>query len=116
MRHRDILIELLCAQTRTRATHEWIEALEAAGVPCGPINDLAGVFDDPQARARGLRIDLPHPAGSAPGVASPIRLSRTPVEYRRAPPTLGQHTAEVLADVLGYDARRIASLLARKVV
>ncbi len=116
VRHRDILIALLCEQTRTRPTHEWTAALEAAGVPCGPINDLAGVFDDPQARARGLRIDLPHAAGTAPGVANPIRLSRTPVDYRRAPPTLGQHTAEVLADVLGYDAQQIASLQARKIV
>ncbi|RKP55658.1 CaiB/BaiF CoA transferase family protein [Pararobbsia silviterrae] len=116
VRHRDLLIDRLVAITRTRKTRDWIEALEAAGVPCGPINDLAGVFSDPQAIARELRIDLPHPAGVAPGVASPIRLSETPVQYRRAPPTLGQHTLEVLHDVLGYDDARIAALVAHQVL
>ncbi|MDL2425144.1 CoA transferase, partial [Pseudomonas sp. BAgro211] len=78
--------------------------LEQASVPCGPINDLAQVFADPQVIARGLRVDLPHPlAGSVPQVASPIRLSETPVEYRNAPPTLGQHTQEILEGVLGLD-------------
>lgn len=116
VRHRDVLVPMLCDTTRTRTTHEWVEALEAAGVPCGPINDLDAVFADPQAVARGLRVDLPHPAGSAPGVASPIRLSETPVQYRHAPPTLGQHTTEVLRDVLGYDAARIETLVGNKVV
>ena len=116
VRHRDVLVALLCERTRERTTQDWVAALEAAGVPCGPINDLAGVFADPQAIARGLRVDLPHPAGSAPSVASPIRLSETPVEYRRAPPTLGQHTREVLSDVLGYDAEQIASLSGRHIV
>jgi crotonobetainyl-CoA:carnitine CoA-transferase CaiB-like acyl-CoA transferase len=116
VRHRDILVALLCERTRERSTHDWVGALEAAGVPCGPINDLAQVFADPQAMARGLRVDLPHPAGTAPGVASPIRLSHTPVQYRRAPPTLGQHTEELLADVLGYDETQIAGLAARGII
>ncbi|VFT46043.1 putative acyl-CoA transferase [Pseudomonas aeruginosa] len=68
-------------------TAEWILSLERAGVPCGPINDLAQVFADPQVQARGLRVELPHPlAGTVPQVASPIRLSETPVEYRNPPP------------------------------
>jgi len=102
VRHRAELIPLLRQATVMRTTREWIAALEAAGVPCGPINGLAEVFDDPQVIARGLRIDLPHPvAGTVPGVANPIRLSATPVAYDRAPPVLGEHTAEVLRDWLG---------------
>jgi len=86
-------------------------------VPCGPINDLAHVFEDPQVLARGMKIEADHPtAGRIPLVANPIRLSQTPVEYRNAPPTLGQHTAEVLADLLGYDAAGIAALHERKVI
>ncbi|HMX10998.1 MAG TPA: CaiB/BaiF CoA-transferase family protein [Burkholderiaceae bacterium] len=100
--NRATLIPLLRQATVMRTTREWIERLEAAGVPCGPINRLDEVFADPQVVARGLRVELPHPvAGSVPGVANPIRLSASPVAYRTAPPTLGQHTAEVLADWLG---------------
>ena len=85
-----------------RSTREWIAALEEAGVPCGPINDLAGVFADPQVIARGLRIELPHPrAGRVPLVANPIRLSATPVEYRNAPPMLGRDTASALEGLAG---------------
>lgn len=116
VRHRDILVALLSDVTRSRTTRDWVAAFETVGVPCGPVNDLAAVFADPQAVARGLRVDLPHPAGDAPGVASPIRLSETPVQYRRAPPTLGQHTNEVLRDVLGYDEARIGALSQDKVL
>jgi crotonobetainyl-CoA:carnitine CoA-transferase CaiB-like acyl-CoA transferase len=85
-----------------KSTAEWIAQLESQAVPCGPINRLAEVFADPQVLARGLRIELPHPAfGSVPGVANPIRLSASPISYRRAPPTLGEHQAQVLADWLG---------------
>ena len=84
-----------------RTTAEWIAALEQAGVPCGPINDLAQVFTDPQVQARGTRIRMAHPlAGEVDLVANPIRLSRTPVDYRRPPPLLGEHNTEVLADWL----------------
>lgn len=100
--HRQVLIPLLRQATVMKTTAEWITALEAAGVPCGPINRLPEVFNDPQVQARELRLDLSHPAfGSVPLVASPIRLSATPVQYRQAPPTLGEHTAEVLRDWLG---------------
>jgi crotonobetainyl-CoA:carnitine CoA-transferase CaiB-like acyl-CoA transferase len=101
VRHRAELIPLLRQATVMRTTREWIAALEPAGVPCGPINGLAEVFDDPQVIARGLRIDLPHAvAGTVPGVANPIRLSASPVAYDRGPPVLGEHTAEVLRDWL----------------
>jgi crotonobetainyl-CoA:carnitine CoA-transferase CaiB-like acyl-CoA transferase len=111
VKHRGDLIPLLRQTTVMRTTKEWIALLEGAGVPCGPINRLDEVFADPQVQARGLRIDLPHPvSGSVPGVANPIRLSASPVAYDRAPPTLGQHTGEVLAQWLGLDAERLAAL------
>jgi len=109
--HRDVLIPLIRQSTVMRTTAEWIAVLEQASVPCGPINDLSQVFADPQVIARGLRVDLPHPlAGSVPQVASPIRLSETPVQYRNAPPTLGQHTQEILEGVLGLDQAAIGKL------
>ena len=114
--HRAELIPLLRQATVMKTTAAWIEALEAAAVPCGPINDLAGVFADPQVRHRGMRIDLPHPlAGSAPQVANPLRLSTTPVEYRNAPPLLGQDTEAVLRK-LGHDDAAIAALRAAGVI
>ena len=104
------LIPLLNEITATRTTAEWIGQLEARAVPCGPINGLAEVFADPQVQARGLAVTMPHPeAGEVPLVVSPIRLSKTPVEYRRAPPLVGEHTDEILAD-LGVDAAGIAGL------
>jgi crotonobetainyl-CoA:carnitine CoA-transferase CaiB-like acyl-CoA transferase len=100
--NREALVALLQSATRERTTAQWIELLERAGVPCGPINRVDEVFADPQAVARGLRVELPHPvAGSVSTVACPIRLSRTPVAYRRAPPVLGQHQDEVVRDWLG---------------
>lgn len=110
------LIPLLNEITATRTTAEWIGQLEARAVPCGPINGLAEVFADPQVQARGLAVKMPHPeAGEVPLVGSPIRLSKTPVEYRRAPPLVGEHTDEILAD-LGVDAAGIAGLRERGVV
>jgi crotonobetainyl-CoA:carnitine CoA-transferase CaiB-like acyl-CoA transferase len=99
--HRDALVDLIRGATTARGTADWIAAMEAAGVPCGPINTLDKVFDDPQVRARGMRIELPHPvAGTVPLVANPIRMSASPVSYHRAPPALGEHTAEVLDEWL----------------
>ncbi|QRF61678.1 CaiB/BaiF CoA-transferase family protein [Variovorax paradoxus] len=115
--HRVELVRLLRECTLTRSTDEWVAALEAAEVPCGPINDLARVFEDAQVIARGMKIEVEHAtAGSIPLVANPIRLSASPVAYRRAPPTLGQHTREVLADELGCDAGRIDRLAASRVI
>ncbi len=109
--HRAELIPLIRQVTVFRTTTQWVAELEAAGVPCGPINDLAQVFADPQVVARGLAIKLPHAlGGTVPLVASPIRLSQTPVEYRRAPPLLGEHTQAVLRDVLGLSDEAIALL------
>lgn len=105
------LIPLIRQATVFKTTAEWVSQLEAAGVPCGPINDLAQMFQDPQVLARGLAVSMPHAlAGSVPQVASPIRLSETPVEYRRAPPLLGEHTDAVLGDVLGLDGDALGRL------
>jgi crotonobetainyl-CoA:carnitine CoA-transferase CaiB-like acyl-CoA transferase len=113
VRNRVELIERLTAIMRTSTRDEWLARLEAVGVPCGPINDIAQVFDNPQVKARGLRREMPHPLSPRASVtASPLRFSETPVQYRMAPPMLGQHTEEVLRDVLGMDDAAIASLAA----
>jgi len=115
--NREALVAIVAEAMKRRGTAQWMDALEAQGVPCGPINTLDQVFGDPQVLARGLRFDLPHPAaGSVPQVANPIRFSRTPIEYPAAPPTLGQHTQEVLAERLGLSPQAFASLKDRGVV
>jgi len=99
VRQRATLVPLLAAVLRRRTKADWLAALEAAKVPCGPINDLGEVFADPQVRARGMTTPVPHPLSDALElVASPIKLSATPVQLRRPPPLLGQHTDEVLAE------------------
>lgn len=109
--NRTALLPLIRQATVFRTTQAWIEALERAGVPCGPINRIDQVFDDPQVQARQLRVTLAHPvAGTVPLVANPIRLSESPVQYRRAPPLLGQHTEEVLSDWLGLSERDMQQL------
>jgi crotonobetainyl-CoA:carnitine CoA-transferase CaiB-like acyl-CoA transferase len=111
------LTRLLSEVFKKRSKREWLELLEAAGVPNGPINDVAQVFDEPQVKARGVRIELDHAAaGQLPVVASPMRFSGTPVEYRLAPPLLGQHTAEVLRGLLGKSDAEIARLRAAGVI
>ncbi|UUZ77717.1 CoA transferase [Polaromonas sp. P1(28)-13] len=99
--HRVQLAAELSARTVSRTTADWVALLEAAGVPCGPINTLAEVFEDPQVRARGMQIDMPHSAGgTVPLVANPLRLSSTPPQYTTAPPQLGEHTRQVLSSLL----------------
>ncbi len=94
-------------------TQEWLERLEAAGVPNGPINNVAQVFKEPQVRARGVRVELEHAvAGKLPTVASPMRFSGTPLEHKLAPPLLGEHTEEILRERLGRSAAQIAALRA----
>ena len=111
VRNRETLIPLLQTEIAKRRSGEWLEALERAGIPNGPINDLEQVFKDPQVRHRGMFMALPHPlAGSAPLAASPLKFSATPVCYERAPPTLGQHNAEVLGELLGLDQATLTRL------
>ncbi|MFW6077422.1 MAG: CaiB/BaiF CoA transferase family protein, partial [Hyphomicrobiales bacterium] len=98
--NREALVPVIAEAVKTRTKAEWIAALEPGGVPCGPINTIDQVFSDEQVKSRGLRVDLARPDGTVvPGVASPIRLSATPIEYTRPPPALGADTDEVLADL-----------------
>ncbi|BEP52889.1 CaiB/BaiF CoA-transferase family protein [Variovorax sp. V118] len=119
VKHRGVLIPMMEELTRTRTTADWVALLEDKAVPCGPINDIAQAFDDAQVKARGLAVTLPRDAGdgiaSITGVASPLRLTATPPVLRRAPPALGQHTQEVLAE-MGVDASRFEALRAAGVV
>ncbi len=112
--HRAVLVPIVAELLGAHGTREWIERLTPAAVPCGPINDLAQVFAEPQVRHRQMRIDLPHPlGGSVPQIRNPTRYSRTPLEYRQAPPLLGEHTAAVLGAELGLGAEALAALRAR---
>jgi formyl-CoA transferase len=113
VKHREVLVPQMEVVTRTRTTAEWIALLEDKAVPCGPINDIAQAFDDDQVKARGLAVSLPRDAGDGIeqiiGVASPLRLQATPPVLRHAPPALGQHTDEVLAE-MGIDEKQRAAL------
>lgn len=112
LKNRAALYAAMPAYMATKTTDEWVAALEAAKVPCGPVNTIDRAFADPQVQARGMRIDLPHPLageGTVPLIANPVKLSATPVRYRHAPPTLGQHTDEVLAEILGLSEEEIAA-------
>ncbi|KVC91683.1 CoA-transferase [Burkholderia ubonensis] len=117
VRHRETLVPILADMVRTLDKNAWIAALEAAGVPCGPINDLEEVFDDEQVVARGMQVELPHPCGAnVKLVRNPIRMSATPPDARSAPPLLGAHTDAVLHELLGYDDERIAALKAKQAI
>ena len=112
VRHRDVLVPMLQSAFVSRDRQTWLTVLEAAGIPSGPVNDIADVFADPQVRARGMVEHVAHPeAGTVPLVASPLKLSATPVDLRHAPPLLGQHTDGVLREA-GYDDAEIAALRA----
>ncbi|WGS43504.1 CoA transferase [Burkholderia sp. JSH-S8] len=117
VRHRETLVPIIADMVRTRGKQAWIDALEAAGVPCGPINDLEEVFENEQVVARGMQVELPHPCGAnVKLVRNPIRMSRTPPDARTAPPLLGQQTDDVLRELLGYDDARIAALKAKQAI
>ena len=113
--NRENLIPLLEALIEQRRSEDWLHALEAASVPCGPINNLEEVFEDPQVQARGMQVDLYHPGGTRVShVANPLKFSKTPLQYTKSAPMLGQHTQEVLRDVLGLEDEEIKNLTALK--
>ncbi len=115
--NREVLIPLLVDMVKRKSRQEWIALLEDAGVPCGPINRLDDVFNDPQVKARGMQITLPHPsAGSVKLVGSPMKLSATPPDYQSPPPLLGQHTDQILKSVLGYDDEQLSQLKQRGII
>lgn len=111
VRHRDTLHELIAPTLRSRSAAEWVEALEAIGVPCGPINDLAAVLRDPQVCERGLVTRIAHPTlGEIPLLGNPLRMSAAPMRYDVAPPVLGANTDEILRRDVGLDENQIARL------
>ena len=115
--HRAELVPLLQAHLRTRPAAQWLAALDAVKVPANPVNRIDQVFDDPQVRARGLRIELAHASGQdVPMVRNPLKFSATPLHYQRAAPVLGQDTRAVLAALRGIDDATLASLEAEGVV
>jgi formyl-CoA transferase len=117
VRHRATLVPMVADLMRSRTSDQWLAALTAAGVPCGPIRDLREVFEDPQVRHRGMRVEVPHAAGvPCPTVASPMRFSAAPIGYDRPPPRLGEHTREVLREVLGLGEAELAALAAEAAI
>jgi crotonobetainyl-CoA:carnitine CoA-transferase CaiB-like acyl-CoA transferase len=102
---------------QTQATEWWVEKLEGLKIGCGPINTLKQVFADPHVQARGMEVTMQHSSGAEVAViANPVRLSETPADYRLAPPLLGEHTSEVLQDLLGIDAATFEELKRKGVI
>jgi formyl-CoA transferase len=117
VQQRDVLVPMIADVVLGRTQRDWLTALEAVGVPCGPINRVDQVFADPQVQARGMRFDLPHPlSGTVPQVGNPLNFSATPVTYTQAPPLLGEHTWAVLSARLGLSRESLADLVARGVI
>jgi len=116
-RNRAELIPHVAQAMLARTMEEWVALLEACNVPCGPIHNMKQVFEDPQVTHREMKLSLPHSAGvQAPSVANPIRLSETPIRYKRSAPTLGEHNRAVLGDRLGLSDERLAELKAQGVI
>ncbi|MEA5668043.1 CaiB/BaiF CoA-transferase family protein [Stenotrophomonas sp. MH1] len=115
--HRAELVPHLQQRLRMRPAAEWLAALEAAVVPANPVNRIDQVFDDPQVQARGLRIDVPHAAGgSVAMVRNPLKFSGTPLQYTQAAPLLGQHTTQVLGEVLAMGEAQLQRLRGQGVI
>jgi crotonobetainyl-CoA:carnitine CoA-transferase CaiB-like acyl-CoA transferase len=115
--HKQVLLPIVAGVMKQRTMAEWMPLLSEANVPSGPINDFRQVFDDPQLRHRELVHTIPHPlSGTMKVVGNPLKFSETPLEYKRPPPLLGEHTAEVLRDLLGIDDAEIERLTQQGVV
>ena len=117
--NRGVLAELINDLTKRFSTSHWLDGLEKFNVPCGPVNTVKDVFDDPQIKHREMEISMPHPLsgkGEVSLIGSPVKMSETPVSYRNAPPTLGQHTDEILEEILGMDENERRVLAMKKVV
>ena len=119
VQNRNILVALITDLTQQHTTQYWLDGLEKLHVPCGPVNTIKDVFDDPQIQHREMEISMPHPLsgkGEVSLIGSPVKMSETPVSYRNAPPTLGQHTDEILEEILGMDEDERRVLAMKKVV
>jgi len=119
VKNRKILAQMINELTQCNSTQFWLEGLEKLQVPCGPVNTIKEVFDDPQIKHREMEISLPHPLsgkGNVSLIGNPVKMSATPVSYRNAPPTLGQHTNEILAEILGMDEEECRDLAKKGVI
>lgn len=117
LRHRSELVPLLEQILAERDADYWLEQLRAADIPCGPINEVDEILNDPHIHARGMIVELPHPtAGPVRSLGNPVHLDGTPVGYRLPPPTLGQHTEQVLTELLGYSADDITTLREQQII
>jgi glutaryl-CoA transferase len=115
--NRASLIPAMETITATRTSHAWIESLQKVAVPCGPINTIEEVFDEAQVQHRGMKIEIDHPlSGKVAGVANPIKFSETPIEYKKAPPLLGEDSVSILQNVLGKSESEIQSLIEKKII
>ncbi|MDA1309421.1 MAG: CaiB/BaiF CoA-transferase family protein [Proteobacteria bacterium] len=111
--NREALYEAMPAYMERKTTRQWLEVLASAKVPCSPVNNIKQVFENEQVQAREMRIEMDHPkagSGKVPLIGNPLKMSATPPQYRQAPPVLGEHTDEVLAEVLGLDEAGILAL------
>lgn len=112
VKHRDTLCEKIALQLKHKTTAQWLHELEQVSVPCGPINRVDQVFNDPQILSRNMRVELPHPlSGEVAQVGNPIHFSRTPIAFEHPAPLLGQHNEAVFVDWLGYDSEQFAQLM-----
>ena len=115
--NRDLLIIKISALTADQPTHHWLNVLGKAGIPCGPINTINKVFDEPQVQHRGMQVELTRKDGNRlPSVANPINLSQTPVSYRSAPPKLGEHSRDILRADLGLSEEQIEALIEQQII
>jgi crotonobetainyl-CoA:carnitine CoA-transferase CaiB-like acyl-CoA transferase len=117
--HRDELVQIVADLSRKQTTKYWLDGLERIGLPCGPVNDLRQVFDDPQVIHRNMQITMsraPAQGGTFPLIGNPLKLSETPVTYRLPPPTLGEHTDALLDELLGMTAGERQTLRAQGVI
>jgi len=117
VQYREELIDFIKPIIKEKTSEEWLQALEKAGVPCGPINDISQVFSDPQVQSRGVKISMDHAlTEEVPLVANPIKYSETEIEYKTPPPLLGQHSNEILTEIIGYSQEEIEILKKNKVI
>ena len=110
LEHRDDLVARISELTQSQTTEHWVDGLVKVGLPCGPVSNVEQVFADPQVIHREMKISMAHPAAEVPLIGSPIKMSATPVRYRRPPPRLGEHTDEVLEQFLGLAAAERTAL------
>jgi len=115
--NRTELAKILNEAFSSRDANEWLGILQQAGLPCGPINTIQDVFNHPQAPARNFKVEIEHPTAGLVGLPGfPYKISQTPAQLRRPPPLLGEHTEEILTELLGYDPAQVALLKEQKVI